>query len=130
MDRYGRHGTLVLMLGVLMSGCVATGTKIDQGRLGEVEKGRTTYAEVVRLYGKPNQVLLREDGTRQASFTYAQTQVNPLSFLPMVGMFVRRGSTEHTSTVFEFDAQGVLVGYSSMQGETVTGTGIVSGQRQ
>jgi hypothetical protein len=106
------------------------GKKIDQARLVEVEKGKTTYEELVQRYGKPNSVLIRDDGSRQAVYAYVQSQPNPLSFIPVAGAFIRSGSAEHASTVFEFDAQGRLLGFTSQQGEVVTGTGFLSGGRQ
>jgi hypothetical protein len=109
---------------------VAQGIKIDQGRLTEVEKGTTTYSQVVALYGKPNYTLIRDDGSRQAIYHYVQSQPNPLSYIPAVGAFIQSGSREETSTVFEFNEHGVLISYSSTQGEVVTGTGFLSGSRQ
>jgi hypothetical protein len=125
-----RPQTMMLVLAVLVSGCMASGTKIDQGRLTEIEKGKTSYEEVVQRYGKPNSVLIRDDSTKQAVYQYVQQQVNPLSFIPVAGAFIRSGSTENASTVFEFDAWGILQSYTSTQGESVTGTGFISGGRQ
>jgi outer membrane protein assembly factor BamE (lipoprotein component of BamABCDE complex) len=121
---------ICVLVGWLFSGCEARGIKIDQDQLVAMEKGKTTYEQVRLLYGKPQNTLLRDDGSRQVTFDYTQTQRNPLSFIPVAGAFIRSGSTEHASTVFEFDPQGLLLGYSSMQGETVVGTGFVSGARQ
>jgi hypothetical protein len=106
------------------------GKKIDQDRLGEVEKGKTTYEELVQRYGKPNSVLIRDDGTKQAAYIYEQAQSRVYNYIPVVGAFLRGGDEESAHTVFEFDSAGRLVSYHSYAGQTGTGTGFVSGSRQ
>lgn len=120
---------LCVLVGWLFSGCQSMGTKVGEERLVEIEKGRTTYQQVVHLYGKPNTVLLREDGSRQIAYTYEQGQNRVYNYIPVVGGFLRGGDTESTHTVLEFDSAGLLVSYHSYAGQMGTGRGIISGAR-
>ena len=120
----------ILGLSVALTGCVATGTKVSQDRLTHFAEGQTLCADMVADLGPPTQETLRSDKTRQLTYSYSQMQVNPLSFLPVAGAFIRSGSQENTAVLIECDARGVLVTYELQQGQSTTGTRFVSGGRQ
>jgi SmpA / OmlA family len=124
-----RRGVILLLLTVL-AGCYAVGTKVSEDQLLTLEKGRTTYEQMVQALGKPNTVTLRDDGTRQAVYTYTQTQLRAQNFIPILAAFTQGADTEQTSVVLEFDSQARLVSYSSMSGQMGLGTGLTSGARQ
>jgi hypothetical protein len=119
-----------MLAACLVSGCVATGTRVDEGQLLQFERGRTTYFEVVARLGKPNSSALAADGSRQIAYVYTQQQLKVQNFIPVVALFTQ-GSTAETSTVtLDFDPHNRLVQFTATQGQTAVGTGFNSGAKQ
>ena len=77
--------------------------------------GKTTKAEIITRYGNPTSVA--SSGTDEVlsySYTHAETKMNPVAFIPIVGLFaMASGNTANTqsastSYTFIFDLNGVL----------------------
>ena len=117
----------LLLMGFLCTSCYASGTKVDQTRLVEFTKGATTCDQVEVALGKPNMKLIRDDGTWQMQYSYLQSQLKAESFIPFWG---RGMDTEQTQTIFECTSEGILVSWTSSQGQTTSGQGLGGGQRQ
>jgi outer membrane protein assembly factor BamE (lipoprotein component of BamABCDE complex) len=109
---------------------MSMGTKVDQDKLAQFQKGKTTYAEVVQQLGKPTQSTLNSDGSRRVMYTYMQSQAKAANFIPIVGAFTGGADTENTNVTLDFDQNSVLTNYSATQGSSSMGTGINSGSRQ
>lgn len=120
----------VVMVCFALAACVSMGTKVDQQKVAQFEKGKTTYAEVIQQLGKPTQSTMNSDGTRTIAYTYVQSQVKATNFIPIVGAFMGGAETENTSVTLHFDKNSILTDYSATEGGTSTGTGLSSGQRQ
>lgn len=113
-----------------LTACMSYGTKVDQDKLSQFQKGKTTYAEVIEKLGKPTQNTINSDGTRTIMYMYAQAQVKATNFIPFVGSFVGGAESENTTVTLTFDKRNVLTSYTASEGGTETGTGITSGRRQ
>lgn len=124
------RSSTVLIAIFFLSACMSYGTKVDQGKVSQFVKGKTTYSEVVQQLGKPNQSTINADGTRTAMYFYAQSQANAASFIPYVGAFMGGTQSENTNVILTFDKNSVLTSYSASEGGASMGTGIISGQRQ
>jgi hypothetical protein len=122
--------TLTLAAGLTLTGCYATGRKVDQTRLAEFHPGHTTCVEIMEALGPATSSTVNSDGTRQIVYAYTQMQLRPESFIPIAGAFLRGGDTEHTQVLFECDRRGILQTYSATQGQTGIGTGLSSGAKQ
>ena len=122
--------TMLLSSTLALTSCTATGTKVDQTLLPQFAAGQPCTAIVQQIGKPPTRATLREDGTRQLTYTYTQAQVNPVNFVPIVGGFLAGSTTEDTQTIFECDRAGNLVTSSHTQGQNATGTGFISGGRQ
>jgi len=119
------------MIGCGLAGCMATGTKVDESLLPRFVKGQTLCADVVAQIGKPpNRSTIRDDGTRQLLYSYTQAQIKAENLIPIVGPLLGGATAEETHTTFECDQRDVLVSYSSTQGQTEVGRGLMSGARQ
>lgn len=121
---------LMLIIISMLFACVSSGTKVDQDKLAQFTKGKTTYAEVIQKLGKPNQSTINSDGTRTISYTYLQSQAKASNFIPFVGAFMGGSDTENTNVIINFDENSILTNYTASQGGSQLNTGIVSGQRQ
>ena len=122
--------TMILSSPLALTACMATGTKVDQTLLPQFAAGQPCTAIVQQIGKPPTRATLREDGTRQLLYSYAQAQVNPVNVVPIVGGLLAGSTTEDTQTIFECDRAGNLVTYSHTQGQSATGTGFISGGRQ
>ena len=120
----------VFLAVLAVTGCMSYGTKVDQDKLSQFQKGKTTYAEVIDRLGRPNQNTINADGTRTIVYTYMQSQAKASSFIPFVGVFVGGGESENTNVMLTFDKRNILTGYTASEGGMQSGTGITSGQRQ
>jgi hypothetical protein len=120
----------VLIALVVLNACTSYGTKVDQGKLSQFVKGKTTYAEVIQQLGKPTQSTVNSDGIRTISYTYGQSQANAASFIPIVGIFVGGAESEYTTVTLNFDKNSILTDYSASEGGMDMGHGITSGRRQ
>jgi len=76
--------TFILLLCFILSGCVTVGKKVNQANINHIEKGRTTKAEVVELFGQPNNVSFNQDN--HLIFTYIGSRANNTvwNFIPVV----------------------------------------------
>lgn len=129
------HTSRTLVTGALVAlftlgGCYASGRKVDQQTLVDLQPGLTTCLEIRQRYGVPTSAAVTSDGTQQLIYTYVQTQVRPETFIPIAGAFLRGGDTEQTQVVFDCDQKGVLTHYASTQGQLGSGTGFISGGKQ
>jgi hypothetical protein len=114
----------------LLPGCMAVGTRVDEGQLLQFERGKTTFFEVVAQLGRPNSSTLAADGSRQIAYVYTQQQLKVQNFIPIVSAFTQ-GATAETSTVtLDFDPQQRLVQFTATQGQSTVGTGFTSGAKQ
>ncbi|HYH96813.1 outer membrane protein assembly factor BamE domain-containing protein [Hyalangium sp.] len=121
---------LITAAALTLSACIATGKKVTQEQVSQFQKGKTTYQEVITGLGKPTGSTLHSDGSRSINYSYAQSQASAASFIPYVGRLVGGSESEHTSVYLTFDKNGILTDFSATSGQTSTGTGLLSGQRQ
>ncbi len=123
---------LSLLIAVFaLNACVSSmGTKIDQEKLSQFVKGKTTYTEVVQQLGKPAQNTINSDGTRTITYVYTQAHYKAAGFLPFAGAFTKIAESENTTAMLIFDKKSVLTNYTVSEGGSSIGGGFTSGQRQ
>lgn len=120
-----------LTAGVLLTGCVSAGVKVDQAQLTRFQPGVTTCDEVKAALGTPTTSTLHSTGTRQLVYTYHHSDLDAGAIaLAVIGIPAGRSSTEQTNVVLDCDAAGVLQTYSSTQGQYGVGMGVTGGAKQ
>ena len=124
-----RH-VIVCLCGCSLAACMSTGVKVDQAKVTSLRPGKTTCTEAIALLGKPTSTMLQSDGTKEVQYVYVQAQTTAASFIPIAGAFVGGADTEQTMFTMKCDKNDVLKTYSSSQGSSAMGTGILSGQKQ
>lgn len=76
----------------LAGGCASSshGTKIDNDKVSQIQKGSTTKEEVVQMFGPPMHSSLMGDGRRMMMYHYTESkqQVKGQSFIPVAGAFM------------------------------------------
>ena len=106
---------LATAIAALLVGCHSTGVEVDEAKLAQFEKGKTTYQEVVQALGPPTQSVLAEDGTRRIFYNHTSTNSNAASYVPIVGSVFGRTEIQSSNVAFKFDRNGVLQGYTASQ---------------
>lgn len=115
------------VVSVLLSSCATTGVKVDPNTVSTFEIGKTTYSEVIQQLGTPSTNTLSGNGERMIVYTYAEAQVRPESFIPIVGLFVQGVDSKATSVALQFDKKGVLKDKAVTEAQNGIGTGLVTG---
>lgn len=92
-------------LTLALAACAASAPRIDPARLDSLSKGKSTYDDVVRQFGKPSVISNNIDGTRTARYLYAPEGDAANTMVPLLS------TSQGASTTFEFDTKGVLTDY-------------------
>lgn len=103
---------------VAVSGCVSTGTQVDQASLAKFQTGITTETQVEATLGPPEATTAASDGTRTITYIYASARAKGVDFIPIVGLFAGGAAGESTAVVFRFAADGKLLSYSASSQKT------------
>ena len=72
---------------IFLAGCMSVGTNIDTSKISQIRKGVTTEADLVRLFGEPNQRSVNSEGMQTLQWIYVQSNVTASTFIPVVGDF-------------------------------------------
>lgn len=105
----------VMLLG---GGCHSSshGTKMEQTKLDQIQKGKTTRTEMIAWFGTPHNNGRDQDGQATSTWIYSQhdTKVKGKSFIPYAGMFMggAEGTTETQTLMAWFDSTGVVQRYN------------------
>lgn len=114
----------MIALSATLTACSTTsGTKVDQSKLSEFKKGKTTYSQVVGVLGTPDSVSTNSEGAKTIRYMYINSGMDANSYIPVVGSLIGKNKTETSSTYLTFDKNDVLQSYASDQGGTAFGAG-------
>ena len=112
---------------LMLAACVASGVRVTEEQVSELEKGRTTYNEVLAKFGPPTSNTLISNGTRVISYSYVQVQARAESFIPYIGPFVGGSDAKTNIVSLTFAPDGVLQNFVSSSSQRGTGFGAASG---
>jgi outer membrane protein assembly factor BamE (lipoprotein component of BamABCDE complex) len=104
---------IVIAAMLALAGCATSGTKISEGQMATMEKGKTTYAEVIARLGAPMMATKAGDGTQMAVYSFSKSQIAGATFIPVVGMFAGGMKMDGNVVTFTFDQAGVLKDYTT-----------------
>ncbi len=94
---------LIVALSLALASCAASSPRIDTARFSELQKGRSTVAEVVGKFGRPSVLSKNPDGTQTAIYVHDDGQ--SMAMIPLVATMPVDSST------FYFDGGGVLTDF-------------------
>ena len=118
---------LILGFLCLLTGCAASGVKVDEQQAQSFKVGTSSYSDVVGKLGPPTTNNLASDGTRSAVYTYDSMRSQPQNFIPYIGPLVAGYDSQSSSVTFTFDRKGVLTGTTSSQTGMATGANLAAG---
>jgi len=102
---------LSAVVSLALMACASSSPRIDPARLGELQAGQTTVAEIVRQFGRPGILSKNPDGTQWAIYVHKDGQTGT-TVIPLVA------TDPVDSITFYFDTSGVLTHYKSTQANT------------
>jgi len=116
----------VAALAIALSGCMSSGTKVDQAQMQQFQKGVTTEAQIIAKLGEPSSQTVKSDGTRTIVYSHIAARPDAVDFVPIVGAFAGGAKSEMDIAMFNFDASGVLKDYSATSSNAHVSTGIAN----
>jgi len=72
----------------LLAGCASTGSNFDESKVSQIKKGATTEAELIQMFGAPQNRAVTSEGTTTLTWMYSESTVKGESFIPYAGAFV------------------------------------------
>lgn len=103
---------LSMLLTIGLFGCAAGAPKIDEATLNELERGRTTLAQVIGRFGRPSVLSRNIDGTQTAAYMHAGGRSSTPAVVPLIAAMAGKSSANLDATIFSFDTGGVLTDYN------------------
>jgi outer membrane protein assembly factor BamE (lipoprotein component of BamABCDE complex) len=105
--------TFVVAATLALAGCATSGTQISDGQMATMEKGKTTYAEVIARLGAPMVATKIADGSQMAVYSFTKSQIKGATLIPVVGLFAGGMKMDGNVVTFTFDQAGVLKDYTT-----------------
>jgi outer membrane protein assembly factor BamE (lipoprotein component of BamABCDE complex) len=131
--RAGRRGSSLRMaagkagvIALCLSGCISVGRPFEQSSVEKLQKGETTRAQVLALFGSPDQVTRDSSGTESFYYYFCKTTPSAATFVPVVGAFAGGGTIQQQSLTVVL-AAGIVQDFTSMQSASETGYGATAG---
>lgn len=133
-----------ILLGAMVLGCATSGNPDVQSEdlVAQIKLGQSTKDDVRRLFGQPT-VMSRHSGTPFPAmagwpvsssnyeiwnYTYANTEVHPATFIPIVGLFAGSATSKMSQLTLTFDDQGIVRHIQAGQTQATAGPGVKSSQ--
>ncbi len=110
----------VVVIGFILIGvgCASSGQQINHSQIANLEKGKTTYTEVLTMFGQLQTVTNNGgDGTKAVDYVYTQHRVDGRTFIPFAGHWLGGSQTESESLHLTFDKNDILQEYSVSQSQ-------------
>ena len=76
------------ILGAFLIGCASVGNNFDENKITQIKKGETTEAQLVEMFGQPQNRTVNSEGQTTLSWIYAESSVKGESFIPYAGAFM------------------------------------------
>jgi hypothetical protein len=99
-------------------GCMSVGTNIDTSKISKIKKGVTTEADLLNLFGEPNQQSVSGNGLQTMEWTYVQSNITAQSFIPVVGDVFGGAKSANKSLRVTLGGNGKVQDFSANFGGT------------
>jgi outer membrane protein assembly factor BamE (lipoprotein component of BamABCDE complex) len=107
----------------LVCGCASVGNNFDSRKVSEIKKGETTEAELVKMFGQPNQRGVNSESGTSLTWIYSEARVKGETFIPFAGAFVGGATSKVKTLMVQLDQAGKVSSFNySGGGFESTGT--------
>jgi hypothetical protein len=120
-----------LVLSGLLAACMSSGNDSIAEATGSsvaatLHKGRTTQAEVRRLYGDPIKTSFSSNGFESWEYEFTKMQSRPTNFIPYVNLLHSGADGEKKSLVIFFDRGKVVQDYTMSNSKVEVSHGLIT----
>jgi hypothetical protein len=111
--------------------CASSGNDSIADLTGEsvaanLKKGKTTQAEVRKLYGDPLKTSFKSNGFESWEYEFTRMQSRPTNFIPYVNLVHSGADGEKKSLVIFFDKGKVIQDYTMSQSKVEVSHGLIT----
>lgn len=110
---------------ICLSGCATVGKEVPQSSVNQIEKGKTTKSEIIKIFGQPLTTYF--DASGRLVFTYMSSKVSPTAwnFIPLVNIVHSEMKTKNQFLCIVFSKNEIVENYSFTNSDTPIKYGIV-----
>jgi outer membrane protein assembly factor BamE (lipoprotein component of BamABCDE complex) len=125
------HLAILLLLCSLLAACATAGNDSIADATGEsvaasLHKGRTTQADVRKLYGDPMKTSFSSNGFETWEYEFTKMQSRPTNFIPYVNLVHSGADGEKKSLVIFFDKRKVVQDYTMSASKVEVSRGLIT----
>jgi hypothetical protein len=126
-----RSSVLVSLLSAcVVAGCISSGNESIADATGatvagQLVKGRTTQADVRKLYGDPLKTSFSANGFESWEYEFTRLQSKPTNFIPYINLVHSGAEGDKTLVVF-FDKQKVVQDFTMSTSRINTSQGLIT----
>jgi outer membrane protein assembly factor BamE (lipoprotein component of BamABCDE complex) len=104
-------------MALILGGCASAGNKVLKNEdaksvAAKIEKGKTTKADVRRMFGDPMTTSYTDSGNEIWKYEFTKTHSKVVNFIPVVNLFKSGAEGKKKELVVFFDQNGVVKNYS------------------
>lgn len=103
----------------LLVGCASVGNNFDESKIAEIKKGQTTEADLLKMFGPPENRMMNSDNGLTLTWTYSEAAVKGTSFIPYAGAFMG-GTKAKSKTLSAVLTNSVVASFTYSGGGTET----------
>src|SRR5262245_42608824 len=121
----------ILVLAYPLGGCMSSGNEsiadaTNATVAGQLLKGRTTQADVRRMYGDPIKTSFSANGFETWEYEFTRLQSKPTNFIPYVNLVHSGAEGDKKSLVIFFDKQKVVQDFTMSTSRIDMSRGIIT----
>lgn len=87
----------LLAVAFLAISCASVGNNFDESKISEIKKGQTTEADLLKMFGQPENRTMNSDSGLTLTWMYAESAVKGESFIPYAGTFLGGARSKNKS---------------------------------
>jgi len=127
------RSNLIMLLAVscLLAACASSGNDSIADATNDtvsanLVKGRTTQADVRKLYGDPLKTSFKSNGFESWEYEFTRMQSRPTNFIPYVNLVHSGADGEKKSLVIFFDKKKVVQDYTMSTSKVEVSQGLIT----
>ena len=102
------------------TGCYSVGQNFDDSKVSYIRKGETSEAELIQMFGEPQNRTVNASGVRSLSWDYTEARTKGESFIPYAGAFLGGTRSQHKMLMVTLGPDGKVTDFSMTGGGTET----------
>ncbi|HWD91718.1 MAG TPA: hypothetical protein VG938_05135 [Verrucomicrobiae bacterium] len=110
---------LLCGLALFVASCASVGNNFDDSKISDIKRGQTTEADLVRMFGDPQNRIVNSDTGLTLTWIYSEATVKGESFIPYAGAFMG-GTRSKSKTLSATLTNDVVASFTYSGGGTET----------